>query len=200
MNQILERLRNAWEELNDREKRLVGTLGVIAACFILGFPLFWTAHQNSEIEEENAQLRSALTLIDSKRAQLQALAEARRNSAQRYLHHTPPLGSFLESKAGDHSLKIGEVTDQPEKSSGNYNRRSVRASINDVGLTGIVDLLGDIETSEYPVAVDHLQIEHYTPGDTFRAKVGVLTFDQTEHKSSTNKPAAGKSDEPESGG
>ena len=38
MTQILERLRNAWEELNDREKRLVGSLGVIAACFILGFP------------------------------------------------------------------------------------------------------------------------------------------------------------------
>jgi hypothetical protein len=200
MNQLLERLRTAWEELNDREKRLVGSLGVIAACFILGFPLFWTAHQNGEIEEENTQLRSALTLIDSRRSQLQALAEARRNSAQRYLHHTPPLGSFLESKAGDHDLKIGEVTDQPEKSSGNYHRRSVRASLNDVGLTGIVDLLGDIESSEYPVAVDHIQIEHYTPGDTFRAKVGVLTFDQQAPQKSSEKPAADKADEPASGG
>jgi hypothetical protein len=198
MNQLLERLRNAWDALNDREKRLVGTLAVIAAGFILGFPLFWTAHQNGEIEDENTQLRSALLAIDQHRAQLQALAEARRNSAQRYLHHTPPLGSFLESKAGEHGLKIGEVTDQPEKSSGNYNRRSVRASINDVGLTGIVDLLGDIETSEYPVAVDHISIEHYTPGDSFRAKVGVLTFDQKAIK--TPDKAGAKTEEPSSGG
>ena len=70
----------------------------------------------------------------------------------------------------------------------------MRASINDVGLTGIVDLLGDIETSEYPVAVDHVQIEHYTPGDTFRAKVGVLTFDQTGAARARTSRAAGKSD------
>jgi hypothetical protein len=199
MNQLLERMRNAWDALNDREKRLVGALIVVFAGFILGFPLFWTAHQNTEIEDENARLRGALKLIDQRRAQLQALAEARRNSTQRYLHHTPPLGSFLESKAGEHGLKIGEVTDQPEKTTGNYQRRGVRASLSDIGLQGIVDLLGDIETSEYPVAVDHVTIEHYTPGDTFRVKVGVLTFDQKEIKS-TKKTATDKDEQPSSGG
>ena len=200
MTQLLERLRSAWDALNDREKRLVGVLGVLASCFVLGFPLFWTAHQNAEIEDENAQLRSALSLIDQHRPELLALAQARRNSSERYTHRTPPLGSFLESKAGEHDLKVGEVVDQPEKSFGTYHRRSVRASLNDVGLTGVIDLLADIEQSEHPVAVDQVQIEHYTPGDSYRVKVGVLTFDKEQAKTKTAaKPASGKG-ETDSGG
>ena len=68
----------------------------------------------------------------------------------------------------------------------------MRASINDVGLTGIVDLLSGIETSPYPVAVDHIQIEHYQPGDSYRVKVGVLTFDKKELKRSRPDSATAK--------
>ena len=182
MNQLLERLRGTWEAFNDREKGLVAILGVVLAVFVLGFPLFWTAHQNAEIGDDNEKIRAVLALIDTRRAQLLAVAEARKNSAARYRNRTPPLGSFLEEQAKRQSLKIGEVTDQPEKSAGNYHRRSVRASINDVGLTGVVELLSSLVTSPYPVAIDHLQIEHYQPGDVYRVKIGVLTFDQKEAK------------------
>jgi type II secretory pathway component PulM len=187
MNQLLERLRGAWEALNDREKSLVGALGLLLALFVLGFPLFWTVHQNGAIADENEQIKKTLELIDSRRAQLLAVAEARKSSAARYKNRTPPLGSFLEEQAKRFSLTIREVTDQPEKSTGGYHRRSVRASINDVGLTGVIDLLSSLVTSPYPVAVDQIQIEHFQPGDTYRFKLGVLTFDKTEAKAQTDK-------------
>ena len=182
MNQLLEQLRGTWEAFNDREKSLVAVLGLVLAAFVLGFPLFWTAHQNSTINEENTQIRATLALIDSRRAQLQAIAEARKNSAARYKNRTPPLGSFLEEQSKKLNLTIGEVTDQPEKSAGNYHRRSVRASINDVGLTGVIDLLSSVVSSPYPVAVDTVQIEHFQAGDVYRFKLGVLTFDKVEAK------------------
>jgi hypothetical protein len=198
MTQLLERMRSAWEALNDREKSLVAVLGLVFAIFVLGFPLFWTARQNGAITEDNERIRATLQLIDSHRAQLMAVAEARKNSAARYKNRTPPLGSFLEEQAKRFSLTIREVTDQPEKSVGGYHRRSVRASINDVGLTGIVDLLSSLVTSPYPVAIDQIQIEHFQPGDVYRFKLGVLTFDKTEPKaqSGSKKPAA----DSESGG
>jgi hypothetical protein len=200
MGQLLERMRTAWEALNDREKGLVAMLAVVAAVFVLGFPLFWTAHQNAEITEENSQIRSVLTLIDKRRAQLLALAEARNASATRYQNRTPPLGSFLEEEAKKHDLHIAEVTDQPEKTAGNYHRRSVRASINDVGLTGVVDLLSGIETSQYPVAIDQIQVEHYQAGDSFRFKVGVLTFDPKEVKPSAASDSTKDQAKPGTGG
>jgi hypothetical protein len=190
---LLDRIRGAWDDLNDRERRLVGTLAVAGAVFLLGFPLFWVMRGNTEIEDENAQLRAALRLLGEKRGQLMALAEARRTSETRYTRRTPPLGSFLEEEAKKHGLTIREMTDQPEKTAGNYHRRSVRASINDVGLTGIVDLLSGIEQSPYPVAVDHIQIEHYQPGDMYRVKVGVLTFDKQQRGGSGAARTSGAS-------
>jgi type II secretory pathway component PulM len=175
---LLERLRETWEALNDRERLLVGGLGAVMAVFLLGFPLFWTARQNAEIEERNAELRSVLELIAARRPQLQQLQQARAESQQRYKNRTPPLGSFVESEAKRHNLTIREVTDQPQKTSGNYTRRSVTASINDVDLTGIMNLLSGIVGTQYPVAIDHVQIEHYQPGDKYRFKLGVRTFDR----------------------
>ena len=178
MKSTFDRLRETWDGLNDRERLLVGALGLLLCSFVLAFPLFWTARQNAEIEDRNTALRSALELIDEHRPQLVQLAEARRTAAARYAHKTPSLGTFLETEAKKHGLTIKEVNDQPEKTSGNYTRRSVTASLPEVDLTGIMNLLSGIVTSPYPVAIDHVQIEHYQPGDKYRFKLGVLTFDR----------------------
>ena len=184
MNNLLDRLRGAWDDLNDRERRLLSALGAVAVAVVLGFPLFWTASENGEIEAENAKLREVLELMGQRRPQLQLLAEARRTASARYSRRTPPLGSHLEELAGRQSLTIREVTDQPEKAIGNYRRRSVTAAINDAGLTGIVNLLSDVAGSQYPVAVESIQLEHYQPGDTYRFKVGIVTFDRKQVEAS----------------
>lgn len=182
MNRLLDRLRAIWDDLNDRERRLFGTLGVVLVAFVLGFPLFWTARENAEIESENEHLRSVLELIAERHTELELLAQSRRSAAQRYLQRTPPLGSFLEEQAGQHNLKIQEVTDQPEKSVGNYHRRSVSASIAEANLTGIINLMAGIAQSPYPVAVESIQIEHYQPGDSYRLKFGIVTYDRKQVK------------------
>lgn len=190
MNGLLDRVRGAWDDLNDRERRLVTVLAAVAVAFILGFPLFWTASENAEIEAENAKLREVLELMGQRRPQLQLMAEARRTASQRYAQRTPPLGSYLEDAAKQQNLTIREVTDQPEKTVGNYRRRSVTAAINDAGLTGIVNLLAHIAGDRYPVAVESIQLEHYQPGDTYRFKVGIVTFDRQQVESSDD--AGGK--------
>jgi hypothetical protein len=190
----LERLRETWEGLNDRERMLVGGLGLLLCMFLLGFPLFWTARQNSDIEEHNAELRNVLELIDKQRPQLQQLAQARKEAEARYKNHTPPLGSFIESEAKRHGLNIKEVTDQPEKTSGRYTRRSATASIAEVDLTGIMNLLSGIAATSYPVAIDHVQIEHYTSGDKYRFKLGVRTFDRKAASAEPAKDGAAKSE------
>lgn len=182
MQNLLDRMRDAWDGLNDRERTMIGLLGVIFGVIILGLPLLVIANDNGDIADENDALREVLVQLDDNRAVLKQMAERRRMATARYKNKTPALGSFLEQKAGEHGLTIREVTDQPEKTVGRYHRRNVRASINDADLTGIVNLLSGIVTSQYPVAIEHLQIEHFQPGDKYRFKVGVLTFDKKAGK------------------
>ncbi|MDH5673463.1 MAG: type II secretion system protein M [Myxococcales bacterium] len=194
MNELLLKLREQWDGLNDRERRLLAICGVVVAVFVLGFPLMWIASQNSDIADENAELRELLTTLAEEGTDLKYRAQARKASRTRYKNKTPPLGSFLEGEAGKHSLKIQEVTDQPEKTTGNYLRRNVRASISDVDLTGAMNLVSGLVSSPYPVAIEHLQLEHFQPGDKYRLRLGVLTFDRTKAKSKDKDEDKGEGD------
>jgi hypothetical protein len=189
---VLDRFRSTWDALNERERRLFGALGAVFLAALFMFPLFLTMQRNSEIEEHNAQLRAVLELIAQERPKLQSLTEARRSSSARYLNKTPPLGSYLESEASAQGLTIREVTDQPEKSTGTYRRRSATASIAEIDLTSMMRLLSSIVASKYPVAVQHVQIEHYQPGDKYRFSLGVVTFDKKTEAAQPSADADGK--------
>lgn len=178
MTEWLDRMRLMWEGLNPRERRLAGGFGTVAAFLVLAFPPYWIATQNSDIEAENTALHEVLETLSTRRGELVQLAAERRASEARFKNKTPPLGSFLENEAREHGLTLQEVTDEPDKSSGRYLRRSARASIPDVGLTPVIELLSSISVSSLPVAVDHVQIEHYQAGDRYSFKLGVVTFDK----------------------
>lgn len=178
MDALVERFRAFWERLSEREQRMMTMLGLVLSLLVLILPLVLLSLQNGSIAEENEELRAVLGLIEERRASLELLADARRSAEARYKNQTPPLGSYLESEAKKHGLSLFEVTEQPEKTEGSYHRRAVRAAINDVGLTAIMNLLAGIVTSTYPVAIDHLQIEHYQSGDVYRLRLGVLTYDR----------------------
>lgn len=196
MNGFLDRLRTMWDDLNDRERRLLLVMGAVLCAFVLGFPLFWTARENAQIESDNEELREALALLSEKRTELEQFAAARRSASQRYARRTPPLGSYIEDEARQQNLTIREVTSQPDKSVGDkYLRRSVTATINETGLTGIINLLAAISQSPNPVAVESIQLEHYQAGDSYRAKIGLVTFDKKESFKSSEggeKKAAGR--------
>jgi type II secretory pathway component PulM len=191
-NPLFERLRTTWENLNDRERRMLTILGGVIGALLLVFPPVLLILGNAELESQNVELRNVVEQLDAQRAKLARIAQERRAADQRYLNKTPPLGSFLESEAKKQGLTLQEVTDQPEKTVGHYLRRSVTVALPQVALTPLINLLSSIVESGHPVAIDQLQIDHYQPGDQFNVKLGVLTFDKLS--------AAAANPEEESGG
>ena len=177
-NPLFERLRQTWENLNDRERRMLTILGAVFAALLLLLPPVLLVMDNAELEAENAELRTVVEQLDAQRTRLARLTQERQTAEQRYMNKTPPLGSFLESEAKKQGLTLQEVTDQPEKTVGRFLRRSVTVSLPQVALTPLINLLSSIVESGHPVAVDQLQIDHYQPGDQFNVKLGVLTFDK----------------------
>jgi hypothetical protein len=134
---------------------------------------------NSELESQNQELRAVLDQLSRQRGRLMQLAQERKNAEARYQNKTPPLGSFLESEAKKQGLTLQEVTDQPEKTVGRYQRRSVTVTLPPAtGLTPIIQLLSSIVQSGHPVAIQEIQLDHFQPGDQYSVKLGILTYDK----------------------
>jgi type II secretory pathway component PulM len=177
-NPLFERLRATWDNLNDRERRMLSILGAVLGAVLLIMPPILLVLDNADLEAQNAELRNVVEQLDMQRNRLARMAAERQTAEQRYLNKTPPLGSFLESEAKKQGLTLQEVTDQPEKTVGRYLRRSVTVALPQVALTPLINLLSGIVESGHPVAVDQLQIDHYQPGDQYNVKLGILTFDK----------------------
>jgi hypothetical protein len=182
---IFDSARSAFDNLNARERKLVGLLGAIAATMIIFLPLFMIASAISDIEDENTEIRSVLRDISRAETEIAALRAEREAAERRYDTPAPPLGSFLEAKSrGAGYDRPLEVTDQPERVAGGYTRRHVRASLPGVGLRTAIDMLAEMKNSPYPVAVELLQIEHFQAGDRYNVEVGVIAFDRATQRRS----------------
>lgn len=194
MANFSDRVRGYVDGLNERERKLLGALGVVFALIVVVLPLYVVTSAISDIEEQNREISTVLRDIGRARGTL-AQREAERAAAQaRYQQAAPPLGSFLEARAAEQELQLREVTDQPEKVVAGFRRRNVRATLPSVGLKKVIKLLTSIENSRFPVAVERIQIEHFRGGeDSYNVQIGVIAYDAEE-------PEAGGSDASSMGG
>ncbi|MCS6797106.1 MAG: type II secretion system protein M [Myxococcota bacterium] len=176
---MLERLRGAYEELTERERRLVTVLGVLLGLFALFVPSWLVLDAIATREAERDEIRAVLRDIERASDRLAAAAAERRAALARYETPAPPLGSFLEARAREAGYTNPlEVTDQPDRQSGGYTRRSVRVTLPGVGLRTTIGLLSAVDRAPYPVAVDRIQVDHFQSGDRYNVQLGVVAFDR----------------------
>lgn len=177
----LDRLRASIDGLNERERRLLGVLGVVFALIVVVLPIYLVTSSISDIDAENRAISTVLRDIGRARTTL-AQRQAEREAAQaRYREAAPPLGSFLEARASEQELSLREVVDQPEKIVGDFRRRNARATLPGVELRKAIKMLTSIENSRYPVAVERIQIEHFRGGeDSYNVQIGVIAYDSQE--------------------
>jgi len=178
---IFDSVRSAFDNLNDRERKLVGILGAVAAAMLVFLPLWLIASAITDVEDENTEIRDVLRDISHARAEVAERRAQREAAERRYDSPAPPLGSFLEAKAREAGYdRPLEVTDQPERVASGFTRRHVRASLPGVGLRTVIDMMTEVENSPFPVAIERLQIEHFQAGDRYNVEVGVIAFDRNE--------------------
>jgi general secretion pathway protein M len=179
----IEALRDYWEKLSDRERRMLSIMGG-AFLTLLVFVMVWTTSSAvSEVEDERDAIRAVLADID-RAADLLAKREAERRALEaRYHIKAPALAAFVESKAKDQGLELRNSFEEPEKTVNGYRKQGVRVGFSGVSLRPVMHLLAAIESEASPLAVERLVIEHYTPGDTYKIDLGVSAFDAPKKKS-----------------
>ncbi len=168
--------RRWFDNLSERERRMVGILGVVFVALLILTPLWWLHGRVEALRERNDELHEALRELRRARGSLAARRRAREAAEARYRRKAPPLGSFLEAKAGEFGIGIREVVDQPEKDFGKFRRRHVRVTLPNVDIAAFVKMVAAVKNAPYPVAIERIQIDHF--GDRFNAQLGVYAYDR----------------------
>ena len=176
---FVDTFRAFYENLNDREKRLVTLLGIVVALLAVGLPVWLASSAIAAVSEENDDIRNVLADISRRRDLIAERQAERARAERRYDTKAPALGSFLE----EHARQAGyerplQVTDQPGKVEPRFARRHVTAELPGVGLKTAVDVMAAVESSRYPVAIESLRVEHFSSGDRYNVQLGVIAFDR----------------------
>jgi general secretion pathway protein M len=188
----LDALREAWEKLSDRERKMLSIMGA-AILALTTFAVVWTTTSAlAEVEEERDAIRGVLADID-RASEILAKREAERRAFEdRYKNRAPALAAHVESKAKEEGLEVRQVVEDPEKVAGGYRRQSVRVSFSGVQLRPIMHLLASIDDERSAIAIEKIVIEHYSPGDNFKVDLGIAAYEPIKKSSAAAAPAKPK--------
>ncbi|MFK7985283.1 MAG: hypothetical protein AB8I08_04560 [Sandaracinaceae bacterium] len=175
----LDGLSGYWDNLTDRERKLLGGLGAVLGALAILLPVYLLSASISDLEEDNAEISTALRNIAGSRGRLAAQQSTRLAAEQRYRRRAPSLGSFLEAKAGElDGISVSDVQHEPEREEGNFRIRHTRARFQGTGLRNAILLLEHIKNAQYPVAVERIHVDHNQSGDRYNFQIGVLAYDR----------------------
>jgi hypothetical protein len=176
--EFVEKARRAFDDLNERERKLLVLLVSVTAAILVLLPLYLVGSSVSDIEEENQLAQDVLRDIARSRDML-AERQAEREAAQQlYANKAPALGGWIESQANAQSIALRDVTDQPEVVLGNYTRRNIRAALPHVGIRPVVKMLTEISNSPYPVIIERIEVDNVRGAEDYNIRIGVSAYDR----------------------
>jgi general secretion pathway protein M len=185
-------LRERFERLEERERRLVGILAVVvSAIVVLLMPLAVTAALHGS-RVENETLRDAISQITSER-QLIAHSRALHKAIEdRYSRPAPPLTSFLAKLAQEVEVEIPETQDrQPVPHGKRYEEKSTKITLRKVGMLKVARLMERIETAGHPLSISQLTIrKRGLEPDSYDVDMVVSAFERKPDKAAPAKTKA----------
>jgi type II secretory pathway component PulM len=153
-----EQLRDRWERLAPRERRLVALLGVTFVVFVLAWVSFIIQSGLGGISSRNDQAREALSALQDYRA-----AEAARAAGGGPDVVIPDeaieLESYLEGIANQTGVSIPSYGSQRPEEVGDYTEVSTKIEIEGISIYELKDFLQQIETKSKLVVIKSLHVE-----------------------------------------
>lgn len=196
LRSMLDGLRSYWENLSERERRMLSVLGGFAAILIVVVPVFLLSRSIGQLEEDNARLSASLRLLSRSRGEIAAMRAERTARAARYAQGAPG-DSWLTAQVEEHDLSVSRVNGQPARVVDGFTINTRRVTIQNSGLRAAMILLADLKNSRYPVAIEQVHVDHNQPGDRYNFEIGVHTYSrQGAEGPDAGVPAAGPAARP----
>lgn len=192
-------LRERFEKLEPRERRLLGILGSILGAFLVLLGPIGVWGMLRARRSDNQDLRDRIDQVYEARAQVSERKAKRAALLARYAHPAPPLPGFIEEAAKENGATAAESQDRPETPHGKrYSERTTVVKIHKIGMLAIAKTLEKIEQSRHPVVISRLNIKPRAgEPDSYEVELGVSAYDRKPDApapASTAGAAAGAAD------
>lgn len=173
-------LRERFEKLEPRERRLLTILGSVLGVFLFLLGPIWIVTSLSTKRAENQELRDLIDQVYAARAQIGDRKAKHDALVARYNKPAPALAGFIEDVAQKNGLTAAESQDRPEIPHGKrFSERMTVVKMHKVGMLPLVKMLEKIEQSGYPVTVSRLSIKPRAgEPDSYEVELGVSAFDR----------------------
>ena len=162
MNELIERLRNAWDNLSPREQILVGAAGgmlaVTLVAFVFVMPFFALADRVSSRVENAQQQIVAMARLQREYAEiigrLSGVEQRIRNQGGQQNIRT-----LLDNLAQSSAVRIASMEERQASKDDHYVETKVEVSLRNVSLSQTIKYLHNIETSPQQLSVKSLRIK-----------------------------------------
>jgi general secretion pathway protein M len=177
-------LRERYERLEERERKLLGIMAIVAVIgALLVVPLVVAAALHTE-RSDNQALREAIQAIEGARPAVE-LARARSKAIEaRYANTAPPLAAYLSKVAAETEIEIPESQDRQAVPHGKrYEERATKIVLRRVGMLKLARFMEKLAQSGYPVAITQLSIrKRSVEPDSYDADLVLSAFDRKAEK------------------
>jgi general secretion pathway protein M len=178
-------------QMNERERRLVSVLVVVAAIVaLLAVPFGLEAIVRSAASDDD-ELRQALSDVQDARGLVHDRQAKRDSIAGRYARKAPELAGYLETAAKAVQIEITDSTPLPDLPHGKrYIEHGSNVRLKKTGMLALARFLESIEKSGYPMAVTKLSLRKRTgEPDSYDVELAVSSYERLQPAAST--PPAG---------
>ncbi|HEY2729284.1 MAG TPA: hypothetical protein VGK52_05035 [Polyangia bacterium] len=183
-----------WERLAPRQRRLLVVFVATSLGLLTVVGTYWVFSSVSELEDDNAAIREALSAIAKHRDEY--LEAKSRSAAQeaRIGADPPQLTGDIEAAAHDESIEIAESSERPTTPAGRrYVEHDVDIKIRDVGLQSLTRFLRRLETGPRLVVFTRLSLKRrFSDAEKLDVEATATAFERIrEEKVTKKKPGAG---------
>jgi hypothetical protein len=194
LNDRFQALRDKWERLSQRERALVGAMGVtfvLAVTLIVGFVI---SDGLSTLEERNADMRQALRDLDTKR-DVYLRNKAKSSQLDVRMGQTPvQLQTYVEQASKEAGVELSETNTQPAQAAGKgFTERSLTLGLRAVTLDQLTKFMKALETGHNLVVVTGLNVR--TRDDKHQQLDVEMTVSTFERAKDGGKSGAKKGDQ-----
>jgi type II secretory pathway component PulM len=179
-----EKLRDRWEQMAPRERRLAMMLGITFVVLFFGWIGFSIRGGLADLEKKNESTRAALKSIDEHRDEL---------TGGKTIEATAPaddvsLSTYLSVIANDVGVKLPETTESTKPAKGKFEERSVEVTLRNITIDQLAMFLKRVETDRPGVVTQHMNVKPYRNDHVHMdVELTIAAFVRTE-----KAPAPGK--------
>ncbi|HQP35737.1 MAG TPA: type II secretion system protein GspM [Polyangiaceae bacterium] len=175
----MKRLREWFDGLAERERRLIVVFGAVVGVFCVFIIPYLVSLTLDSRREEVGELRKAIGVVQSAKDKVAGRQHKRDTIAARYGNKAPPLAGFIESAAKSANLAVPESQDLSDLPHGKrFTERSTTIRLRKVGMLALTRMLEKIEASGHPVVISKLHIrKRGGETDSYDVEMNVSAFD-----------------------